>query len=106
MQKFNIKKNDNVLVLSGNNKGKSGKVLRVFPETGRVIVEKINLRKKNQRKTQEKPQGGIFEKESPISISNVQLICNKCSKPTRVGRLKTEEGLSVRVCKKCNEIID
>jgi large subunit ribosomal protein L24 len=106
MQKFNIKKGDNVLVLSGNDNGATGKVLKIFLENNRIIVEKVNLRKKSQRKSQDNPQGGIVEKEMPINISNVQLICNKCSKPTRTGRLKTDDGKSVRICKKCKEIID
>lgn len=106
MQKFNIKKGDNVLVLAGNDNGSTGKVLKIFTKTNRVIVEKVNLRKKTQKKSQDNPQGGIVEKEMPVNISNVQLICNKCTKPTRISRIKTDEGKSVRVCKKCKEIID
>ncbi len=106
MSKFNIKKNDQVLVIAGNNRGTKGKVLKVFRDKGTVIVEKVNLRKKAQRKSQDNPQGGIVEKELPISISNVKLLCNKCNQPTRISMKKTDDGRKVRSCKKCNEIID
>ena len=80
-----IRKSDNVMVISGNDKGKTGKVLKVFPKVSRVIVEGINLRKRHTKPTQKSPQGGILEKESPIHVSNVMLIDSKTNEPTRLG---------------------
>lgn len=106
MSKFHIKKNDTVVVIRGNYKGTKGRVLKIFSETSRAIVEKVNLRKKAQRPNKNNPQGGLIEKELPISISNLMLICNKCNQPTKTGRKLTEDKKRVRYCKKCNEIID
>jgi large subunit ribosomal protein L24 len=80
-----IRKSDNVIVISGNDKGKTGKVLKVFPKVSRIIVEGINLRKRHTKPTQKNPQGGILEKESPIHVSNVMLIDSKTNEPTRLG---------------------
>ncbi|QQS34975.1 MAG: 50S ribosomal protein L24 [Ignavibacteriales bacterium] len=80
-----IRKNDNVIVVAGNDKGKSGKVLKVFPAVSRVIVEGINLRKRHTKANQKNPQGGIIEKEAPINASNVMLLDPKSNEPTRVG---------------------
>jgi large subunit ribosomal protein L24 len=80
-----IKKNDNVLIISGNSKGKSGKVLKVFPKVNRVIVEGVNIIKKHSKPTQKIPQGGVIQKEAPIHVSNVMLIDPKTNEPTRVG---------------------
>lgn len=80
-----IRKNDNVMIISGNDRGKTGKVLKVFPKKLRVIVEGINVRKRHTKPSQANPQGGIIEKESPIHISNVMLIDPKSNEPTRVG---------------------
>ncbi|MEN6438720.1 MAG: 50S ribosomal protein L24 [Syntrophobacter sp.] len=104
-QEFNIKKNDMVSVITGKDKGKSGKVLRVIPKKDRVIVEKINMIKRHMKPNQQTRQGGILEKESPIHISNLMLICSKCTDPTRVGH-KTVDDKKVRFCKKCQEVID
>jgi len=101
-----IKKNDIVTVIAGNDKGKSGKVLKVFPAKNKVIVEKVNFVKRHSRPTQKVPQGGIIEKEAPIHISNVMLICNKCGKPTKVKIGVLQDKKKVRVCKKCGEMID
>jgi large subunit ribosomal protein L24 len=100
-----IVKNDTVKVIAGNHKGKVGRVLKVFPKTNRVIVEKVNLIKRHTKPRSQTEQGGILEKEAPIHISNVMLICPKCSKlaRTRVDRLS--DGSKVRVCKVCNEMI-
>lgn len=100
-----VAKNDIVLVQSGNFKGKRGKVLKVFPDKQRVIVEGVNLVKRHMRRSQKNPQGGIIEKEAPIHVSNVQVICPKCGKPTRIGRKILENRKRVRVCTKCNEMI-
>jgi large subunit ribosomal protein L24 len=80
-----IHKNDNVMVISGNDNGKTGKVLKVFPKTSRVIIEGINLRKRHTKPNQKNPQGGILEKEAPIHVSNVMLIDSKTNEPTRLG---------------------
>ena len=80
-----ITKNDNVMVISGNDRGKTGKVLKVYPKVNRVIVEGINLRKRHTKASQNNPQGGIIEKESPINASNVMLLDPKTNEPTRLG---------------------
>lgn len=80
-----IKKNDTVMVIAGNDRGKTGKVLKVFPKESRVIVEGINLRKRHTKPSQRNPQGGILEKEAPIHISNVMIIDPKTNEPTRIG---------------------
>lgn len=100
-----IKKNDMVVCRSGKNKGKKGKVLSVFPKQNRVIAEGINLIKKHTRKTREDQQGGIIEKEAPVDISKLMLLCAKCNKATRVGFSFLKDGSRIRVCKKCNETI-
>lgn len=107
MTKMHVKKGDRVKVLAGKDKGKEGVILRSLPQKQRVVVEKVNMIKKAMSPTQQNPQGGISSKEAPIHVSNVQLICPHCKKPTRVGR-KREEGKRgvVRVCKKCNKAID
>ncbi|HLD29310.1 MAG TPA: 50S ribosomal protein L24 [bacterium] len=102
---FKIRKKDKVMVRTGKDKGKMGEVLMVFPDKGRVIVSKANMVKKHQRPTQDSP-GGIVEKECPVSISNVSLLCPRCDKPARVGFRFLEDGKKVRFCKKCQEIIE
>jgi len=100
-----IKKGDKVVVRVGKDKGKIGEVIKVFQDKNRIIVSKVNIIKKHQRPTQENP-GGILEKESPIHISNVLLLCPQCDQKTRVGFRILEDGKKVRVCKKCGEIIE
>lgn len=99
-----IKKKDKVIVKAGKDKGKKGEVLKVFPATSRVVVSKISFMKRHARATQTAP-GGITEKESPIHISNVQLICPKCSQPTRVRIDHLSDGKKIRVCRRCGEMI-
>jgi len=100
-----VVKNDTVLVVSGNFKGKKGKVLKVFPKEQRVIVEGVHFIKRHTRKTQKNPQGGIVEKEAPIHVSNVLVVCPKCGNPARVGRKVLQDGKRVRVCKGCGEML-
>jgi large subunit ribosomal protein L24 len=105
-----VRKNDQVLVLSGNYKGKKGKVLKVFPEQGRVIVEGVNFIKRHSRPTQQNPQGGIVEKEAPIHVSNVMVVCPKCTTPARMGKQIVMDETrnrknNVRVCKNCGEML-
>jgi len=102
---MHIRKKDKVRVVSGNHKGMEGEVLKVFPKTRRVIVEKVNLVKRHTRPTQSLPQGGIIEKEAPIDMSNVMLVCPKCGQPARTGRVALEDGSHVRTCKKCGEML-
>lgn len=102
---FKVKKNDRVVVLTGKDKGKTGKVLKVDSAKGRVIVEKANIIKRHSRPTQTN-KGGIIERENPIEISNVQVICPKCAEPARMGKKLLEDGSLVRQCRKCNEVID
>ncbi len=100
-----VVKNDNVLVISGNYKGKKGKVLKVFPKTSRIIVEGVNFIKKHTRPTQKNQQGGIIEKEAPISASNVMVVCPKCDTPSRLGKQVLEDGKRIRICRSCSEMI-
>jgi len=99
-----IRKKDKVIVKAGKDKGKKGEVLKVFPTTSRVVVSKINFIKRHARATQTSP-GGITEKEAPIHISNVQLICPKCNQPTRVKIDHLSDGKKIRVCRRCGEMI-
>lgn len=101
-----VRKGDNVLVISGKAKGKKGKVLRTIPETDRVVVEGANMVKKHQRATRKVMQGGVIEKEAPMAASNVMLLCRNCHRPARTGRRVLADGRSVRVCRRCDEVID
>lgn len=101
---LHVKKKDKVMVMTGKDKGKTGEVLKIFPEKERVLVSKINFIKRHTRPTQTDP-GGIREKEAPVHISNLMLICSKCSKPTRLKIDFLSDGKKVRVCRKCGEMI-
>ncbi|ABQ47317.1 MULTISPECIES: 50S ribosomal protein L24 [Thermotoga] len=101
-----IKKGDLVEVISGKDKGKRGKVLRVIPKENKVIVENVNMVKRHQRPIPQLREGGIIEREAPIYASKVMVVCPACDKRTRVGYRFTEDGKKVRYCKKCGEIID
>lgn len=100
-----LKKNDVVTVLSGKDRGKSGKILRILPKQDKALVEKINFVKRHSRPTQKMPQGGILEKEAPLPMCKLKLICNKCNEVTTVRRQRVGEK-NVRVCKKCKEMLD
>ena len=101
-----IKKDDKVIVIVGKERGKIGTALKVDAEKGRVIVEKVNMVKKHAKPSAQTAQGGIIEKEAPLNISNVMIVCNKCTEPTRIGNRTLEDGSKVRVCKKCGEPMD
>ena len=102
-----IKKNDTVRVMTGKERGKSGRVLSVLPEKEKLVIEKVNIIKKHMKPSRKYSQGGIIEKEAPLHISNVMLVCPKCSKPARLGALVPEGGgKKLRVCRKCGEVID
>jgi len=100
-----IKKSDKVIVLAGKEQGKIGNVLKVDAVKGRAIVEKVNMVKRHSRTGSKGSKGGIIEKEAPIHISNLMLICNKCAEPTRIGTRILEDQSRVRVCKKCGELL-
>jgi large subunit ribosomal protein L24 len=101
-----LKKNDLVEVTTGKEKGKTGKVLKVFREKNQVLVEKLNLIKRHTRPSPTTGQGGIVEKEAPLYVCKVKLVCPKCTATTRFRMTKTGEGKKVRVCLKCKELID
>lgn len=101
-----IRKNDTVLVTTGKDRGKRGKVRLAYPKKNRVLVEGINFIKKHSRARGQVRQAGIIDLEAPINVSNVMLLCEKCNHPTRVGFTALEDGKKVRVCRKCKEVID
>jgi len=101
-----VRKGDTVLVVAGKERGKKGKVLRVIPEKGRVVVERINMIKKHQRPTQKIRQGGIIEREGAIHLSNVMLVDPASDKPTRVGMKALSDGKKVRVARRSGEMLD
>ena len=106
LQRLHIKKNDLVTVISGKEQGKSGRVLKVLPEKEKVIIEKINFIKKHTRPHGQQRRGGIVEKEAPLHVSNVALLCEKCNKPVRIGHRILEDKKKARFCRKCGEIFD
>ena len=106
MRKRKIRKDDEVVVLAGRDKGKRGAVLRIVTKTERVLVEGVNVTKRHVKPTQGDPQGGIVEREAPIHISNVALIDPDSNRPTRVRYKKLEDGRKVRVAARSGEVID
>jgi large subunit ribosomal protein L24 len=100
-----IKKNDTVKILTGRDSGKTGKVLTVFPKKMKALVQGVNMVKKHSRRKSNDQQGGIVHKESSIDISNLMIVCQKCSQPAKVGFSRLSDGTKVRICKKCKEII-
>ena len=101
-----VRRGDTVAVIAGRERGKRGKVLRVLPGIGRVVVEKVNIMKKHQRPTQKLRQGGIIEREGALALSNVLLVCSRCDRPSRIGIKTLGDGRKVRVCRRCGETID
>jgi len=101
-----VRKGDTVMVVAGKERGKKGKVLRVIPEKGRVVVERLNMIKKHQKPTQKIRQGGIIEREGSIHLSNVMLIDPHSDKPTRVGMKALSDGKKVRVARRSGEMLD
>jgi len=101
-----VRKGDTVAVISGRERGKRGKVMRVSPEKGRVLVEHVNMVKKHQRPTQKLRQGGIIEREGALALSNVLLVCGRCNKAARTGIKVLADGRKARVCKRCGESVD
>ncbi len=106
MNSCKIHKDDKVMLLTGKDRGKVGKVLKVLPKKSKILVEGLNMVKRHVKANPYKQeQGGIVEKEAPVHISNVAIICDACTKQTRVAYRVTDEGKKFRVCKKCNEIM-
>ena len=106
MAMAHVRKGDTVVVVAGKDRGKRGKVLRVVPGKGRVVVEKVNMIKKHQRPTQKLRQGGIIEREGAIHLSNVMLVDPQTSKPTRVGVRELADGKKTRIARRSGEIMD
>ena len=106
IEKSHLKKDDTVLVVAGRERGKTGKVVRVLRSRGKVLVERINMIKRHKKPAGPQSPGGILEKEAPLDVSNVMLLCPACNKPTRVGRRMIDGRARVRTCKRCNESID
>src|SRR5688572_15944581 len=96
-----IKKGDRVRVLTGKDRGKEGEVMRALPEVGKVIVDGVNIAKRHQRATRATTQGGIIDKDMPIQVANVAVVCSSCGKATRVGYRFDDQGRKVRICRKC-----
>jgi large subunit ribosomal protein L24 len=102
-----IRRNDNVQVMTGKDRGKKGRVLRVLAEKNRLVVEGVNFIKRHTRPNPGRGvKGGILEKEAPLHASNVQLVCPECSAPTRIGHKLLEDGRKVRICRKCEGVVD
>ena len=101
-----IKKGDTAVVTTGKSKGKKGRILSVTPSKETVVIEGINIVKRHTKPNKKYTQGGIIEKEAPVHISNVMLLCPKCNKPTRIGNTVLDDGRKLRVCKKCKEVME
>lgn len=106
MRSVHVRRGDTVAVIAGKERGKRGKVLRIFTADGRVLIEHVNMIKKHQRPTQKLRQGGIIEREGPLALSNVLLVCGRCDKPVRTGIKVLADGRKLRVCKQCGEPVD
>lgn len=101
--KYAIRKNDTVMVIAGRDRGKTGKVLRVLPERGRVLIERLNIVKRHSKPRGAASPGGIVEKEAPIDISNVMIFCDRCNAPVRAGVREAADGSKTRMCRRCGE---
>ena len=101
-----IKKNDTVMVIAGRERGKTGKVLRVLPEKSRALIEQLNMVKRHQKARGPQSAAGIVEKEAPLHLSNLMIMCDKCNAPVRMGKRLLEDGRSVRVCRRCGDQLD
>jgi large subunit ribosomal protein L24 len=102
---WRLRKNDTVMVIKGRDRGKTGKVLRVLPAQGRVVVERLNMVKRHTKPRGAASPGGIVEKEAPLSISNVMVLCDRCNKPVRIGVKFATDGSRTRVCRRCGDTL-
>lgn len=100
-----VRKNDQVTVLSGKDRGKKGRVMRVYPKKGKVLIEKINYQTVYLRKTKDNPKGGISKIEGTVPLSNVMVVCPRCGKPAKIGFSILADGTKQRICKECREIL-
>ena len=105
VSRLRIRKGDMVKIIAGKDKGKSGKVLEVNRGTGRILIEKLNIMKRHMKPSQKNRQGGVIEREGPIQVSNVKVVCENCGLPSRVGMRHLEGGDKMRYCKKCGDIM-
>ena len=105
MRKFKVRKNDTVMVITGRDRGKTGKVLRVLPVRGRVIVERLNMVKRHTKPRGAASPGGIVEREASLDISNVMVLCDRCNAPVRIGFKLAADGSRTRVCRRCGDIL-
>jgi large subunit ribosomal protein L24 len=101
-----IRKNDSVMVIAGKERGKTGKVLRVLPEKNALIIERISIVKRHTKPRGPQQTGGIVEKEAPINVSNVMMMCDKCNAPVRIGHKDLADGKKIRICRRCNEALE
>jgi large subunit ribosomal protein L24 len=101
-----IRKNDSVMIIAGRERGKTGKVLRVIPDKGAAIIERVNLIKRHTRPKGPQQPGGIVEKEASIHASNLMIMCDKCNAPVRIGRKILADGKKIRICRRCGEALD
>ena len=102
-----IRKNDNVVVITGKDRGKRGRVLKVVPEKNRLLIEGVNIIKRHTKANPQRSiKGGLVEREAALHASNVQLVCPECGKPTRIGRRLLGDGRKVRICRKCEGVVD
>jgi len=105
MIKVKLRRDDEVVVIAGRDKGARGRVIRTLPAEGRVVVSKVNMVKRHTRQTQQS-SGGIVNREAPLSISNVQFYCSNCAQGVRLGSKTLEDGRKMRTCRKCGEVLD
>jgi large subunit ribosomal protein L24 len=103
---LHIRKNDSVMVIAGKERGKTGKVLKVMPQANRALIERVNLVKRHTRPRGPQQPGGILEREAPIHLSNLMMMCDKCNAPVRVGRKTLADGSKARICRRCGEVLD
>ena len=101
-----IRKNDTVMVIAGRERGKTGKVIRVLHDENRAVVERLNMVKRHSKARGPQTPYGIVEKEAPVHLSNLMILCDKCNAPVRMGKLRLEDGRSVRVCRRCKDQLD
>ncbi len=101
-----IRSGDTVIVISGKDRGKKGRVIRAYPRKGAVLVQSINFIKRHTRPSQRNQRGGVVEHEAPLPVANVMLVCSRCNKPTRIEHTRLEDGSKTRRCKKCREVIE
>ena len=104
-KKFLVKKNDTVLVIAGDERGKRGRVLHVLHKRNSILIENVNFIRRSTKAKRVDQKGGIVEKEGPVRISNVMLVCTNCDRPTRIAHKTLSDGRKVRICKKCGEMI-